>query len=161
MKMKSNILLAAMLLMLFSVTSKAENFDYQRQNSFLQNDDSFAASSWFRAGYFAADKKDWLLGVWEGTAYQVDAQTTWTIKFTAQKDSYMIEYPTLHCGGEWSAIKVGKKKATFREKLTFGQDKCIDGGQAIIEKISPTQISFKFVDPGSPDVNSTAVLNRK
>lgn len=157
MRTKRNVLLAACLLSLLSVTGKAVDFDNQWQNSLPANDALFAVG----AGYFAADKKDWIMGIWEGTAFQVDAQTTWTIKFAAQKDKYTIEYPSLHCGGDWTAIKVGKKKATFREKLTFGQDKCVDGGQAIIEKISDTQISFKFVDPGSPDVNSTAVLNRK
>ena len=161
MRIKRNVLLATLLLSLLSVTGKAVNFDHQWQNSLPANKASFFGGGFFRAGYFIADKKDWILGTWEGTAFQVDAQTTWTIKFAAQKDKYTIEYPSLHCGGDWTAIKVGKKKATFRETLTFGQDKCVDGGQAIIEKISDTQISFKFVDPGSPNVNSTAVLNRK
>lgn len=161
MKTRKNILFAAIFLILFSIASKAENFVHQQPNSFLTNTDSFAFENWFRAGKFAADKKDWIIGVWEGTAYQVDVQETWTIRFTAQKDKYMIEYPSLECGGEWYAVKIDKKKATFRENITFGNENCSDNGQAIIEKISAKQISFKFIDLGSPDVNSTAVLNRQ
>lgn len=161
MKIMRNILFAAMLLMLLSIAGKAGNLVHQPQNPFLTNADSFAFENWFRAEKFASDKKDWIYGVWQGTAFQVDAQTTWTIRFTAEKDKYMIEYPSLECGGEWYLIKGDKKKATFRENIIFGQDKCTDNGKAIIEKISEKQISFKFVDPGSPDVNSTAVLNRQ
>lgn len=159
MKTGKNILLAMALLSLFGVTIRAVNFDYQ-QKSFLTDEDSFFVNGQYQSNFAVADKKNWILGVWEGTGYQVDTDTKWTIKFTAQKDKYTIEYPSLNCGGEWKAIKIGKKKAIFRETLAFGQDKCADGGQAIIEKISATQISFKFIDVGSPDVNSTAVLNR-
>lgn len=147
------------LLSLFSAAARAANFDYQ-QKSFLTGEDSFFANGEYHSIFAVAGKKDWILGVWEGTGYQVNTDTKWTIKFTAEKDKYTIEYPSLNCGGEWKPIKVGKKKATFRETMIFGKDKCTDGGEAIIEKISATQISFKFIDVGSPDINATAVLKR-
>lgn len=39
-----------------------------------------------------------------------------------------IRYPSLGCGGNLELIRVDGKAAWYRENLTSGKDKCIDGG---------------------------------
>ena len=103
----------------------------------------------------------WLEGIWTGTGYQSNPKQTWTIKFTAQNDTYRIDYPSIPCGGEWKVITLGKSTATFRERLTYGQTLCIDNGTVTIQKLNDTQVAFRFVEPNRTRVTARAVLNRQ
>jgi hypothetical protein len=86
----------------------------------------------------------WFDGTWEGTGYQSDSKTSWTIRFTAQADSYEIEYPSLSCGGRWYLLSKDASQARFREKITYGRDTCADNGIALLERKSPSQLGFRW-----------------
>lgn len=104
---------------------------------------------------------NWLDGVWEGTGYQSNPKSTWTIKLTAQNDTFIIEYPSLSCRGTWTLIEKGTEKARFKETITQGLSRCENNGSVLIEKISDTQISFKYSSPNTRAVTSTAVLSKR
>lgn len=103
----------------------------------------------------------WIKGTWEGTGYQTDSESTWTMIFTARGGRFSIDYPSLNCGGRWQLISINAYRARFRERLDHGQDKCTDKGKAVIQRLSKKQLVFLYSIAGSRDVTASAVLNRK
>ncbi|MFS8085306.1 MAG: hypothetical protein ACMG6H_06725, partial [Acidobacteriota bacterium] len=67
---------------------------------------------------------NWINGTWEGTGYQIDDQSTWSMRFTARGRRFSIDYPSLNCGGRWKLISINANRARFKETLDHGQDKC-------------------------------------
>jgi hypothetical protein len=104
---------------------------------------------------------NWIKGTWEGTGYQTDDQSTWTMRLTARGRRYSIEYPSLNCGGRWRLISANSYRARFRERLDHGQDKCTDNGRVTIERLSRRQVFFLYSNAGTREVTASAVLNRK
>lgn len=105
--------------------------------------------------------RSWLHGTWEGTGYQIDTESTWTMRLSARGNTYHIEYPSLNCGGEWRLLSINASRATFRERITRGREACVDRGSVVIERLSGRQIAFRFSLRGSNEVSSSAILNRK
>ena len=104
---------------------------------------------------------NWIKGSWEGTGYQTDDQSTWTMRLTARGGRFSIEYPSLNCGGRWQLVSLNSYRARFRERLDHGQDKCADNGNVIIEKLSKRQFVFLYSNARTREVTASAVLNRK
>ena len=104
---------------------------------------------------------NWIKRTWEGTGYQTDDQSTWTMRVTARGRRASIEYPSLNCGGRWQLVSINAYRARFRERLDHGQDKCANNGNVIIERLSPRQIFFLYSNAGTREVTASAVLNRK
>ena len=116
----------------------------------------------------------WLNGTWEGTGYQIDDNSTWSMRLTVRGKgarsaraqstwgaSYLIEYPSLKCGGRWRPISISSNTATFREILTFGQTQCADNGGVVIERLRSRQIAFRYSNQGAAKVSASAILDRK
>lgn len=110
-----------------------------------------------------AQKKSasWLNGNWEGTGYQNDDQSTWSMKLTARSRRYAIDYPSLNCGGRWQMISVNASRARFREVLDRGQDKCADRGKVLIQRLNRGQLLFLYSYKGERAITASAVLMRK
>ncbi len=104
---------------------------------------------------------DWLSGSWEGTGYQIDDGSTWPMRVTASDGKYSVEYPSLKCGGEWRIVSMGLEKATFKERITYGKDNCVDDGNVVIERLNGRQISFRHSLPDTIDVIASAILRMK
>ncbi|HEV7745167.1 MAG TPA: hypothetical protein VGO56_09250 [Pyrinomonadaceae bacterium] len=109
--------------------------------------------------------KSWLHGFWEGTGYQTDDQTTWSMQLTITKTKagrrvFRIEYPSINCGGYWKLQSINGSGARFRELLDHGQDKCSDKGLVRIESIG-SQLIFLYSNQGSREITASAVLNRE
>lgn len=107
----------------------------------------------------------WLRGTWEGTGYQTDDQSTWTMQLSIKRlkggrRAFSIEYPSLNCGGRWKRLSINGSKARFRELLDHGQDKCSDKGLVMIDRIRG-QLIFLYSNQGSRKITASAVLNRK
>jgi hypothetical protein len=49
-----------------------------------------------------------------------------------------INYPSLRCGGNLEFIKTDGTSFWYREHLTFGEDKCIDGGMIQLRRLAPS-----------------------
>jgi hypothetical protein len=105
--------------------------------------------------------KNWINGTWEGTGYQIDDQSTWTMRVTVRGRRFSIEYPSLNCGGRWQLIGINASRARFRERLDHGQDKCTDNGNVTIQRLSRRQVFFFYSNAGTREVTASAVLNRK
>jgi hypothetical protein len=111
--------------------------------------------------YAQTKPKGWIKGTWEGTGYQIDDQSTWTMLFTARGGRFSIDYPSLNCGGRWKLISMNSYRARFKEKLDHGQDKCTDNGSVVIQRLSKRQVVFLYSLAGSREVTASAVLKRK
>lgn len=102
----------------------------------------------------------WLNGTWEGKGYQIDTDETWTMKLRVKGRSYMIEYPSLKCGGTWRRLSIGPRLARFRENITFGLEECMNKGSVVIERLSNRQVAFWYYNAGTRDVSASAILNK-
>jgi hypothetical protein len=103
----------------------------------------------------------WLNGSWEGTGYQMDTDSTWTMSFKAQGKRFWIEYPSLNCAGTWRLIRVNSRRAIFRERITSGREACVDQGMVTIERLNGRQLAYRFSHAGTTQVSASAILNRK
>ena len=103
----------------------------------------------------------WLGGRWEGTGYQMDTDSTWTMVLTARGRKFLIEYPSLDCGGEWRLLSINSRRATFREHITRNREACADRGRVVVEKLSRRQVAYRYSHRGASDVSASAILNRK
>ncbi len=109
-------------------------------------------------------QRRWLRGVWEGTGYQTDTNSTWAMQLTVTRENgrrvYLIDYPSLDCGGRWKLLSMNSNVARFREQITRGPDKCTQNGLVVLER-KRGQIIFLYSNEGTREIAATAVLNRK
>lgn len=105
--------------------------------------------------------RHWLNGTWEGTGYQMDTGTTWTMNFGARGRQFSIEYPSLKCKGTWRLIRANSRRAIFRERITVNRDACVDRGVVTVDKLNGRQIAYRFSYAGTDQVSASAILNRK
>ena len=103
----------------------------------------------------------WLTGTWEGTGYQVDDKSTWTMVLNARGRTFTIDYPSLNCGGKWKLTSTSTWRAQFVEKLDRGQDKCADNGTVTILRLNRNQAMFFYAYAGDREVTASAILSRK
>lgn len=106
----------------------------------------------------------WLDGKWIGTGYQVDAYSndTWPIELdvSLSKKSCTVKYPSLDCGGEWQLVQANAHRATFKEVITDGKNKCYDGGRLEISLIDKNHISYSFFYPDDGKLGAFSTLVR-
>lgn len=102
----------------------------------------------------------WLVGVWEGTAHQNTPKMSYSIRLTADNNSYSIEYPSLRCGGKWTLEEMASDHAKFKETITHGGDRCSSDGDILVEKTGDRQISYKYTLPFIGEVVS-GTLSKK
>lgn len=66
-------------------------------------------------------------GIWTGSAYQYNMNDSWDMTLTCntEEDKFIIEYPSLSCGGHLILMDGTKKdKVVLRGKITYGS--CLD-----------------------------------
>lgn len=107
------------------------------------------------------DNLNWLEGEWAGEGYQSDTRTTWTVRLSVRNGSFAIEYPNIPCSGSWNLTNKHSRGASFTEYITQGTDRCVQNERVMIEKVSDSEISCKYVHAGSREVVATAVLTKK
>ncbi len=106
-------------------------------------------------------RAQWLNGTWEGTGYQMDTESTWTIRLTVDRGKHTIEYPSLKCGGRWQPLRLTNWVGEFRERISFGLEDCVNGGRVTIQRLNGRQVSFRFSYRGTNQISASAILNRK
>lgn len=67
-------------------------------------------------------------GSWEGQVTQSNPPSTFPMEMNLFGNVGNINYPSLHCGGNLQFIRTDGTSFWYREHLTSGKDKCIDGG---------------------------------
>ena len=109
----------------------------------------------------AQSKATWLTGTWEGTGYQIDSNSTWTMSLRVRGNQFSIEYPSLNCSGLWHLLDMNSRSARFREKITLNVTECADGGTVTIERLNRRQIAFRYAYSDTRQISASAILNRK
>lgn len=100
----------------------------------------------------------WMQGSWSGTGVQSNSSSSWSMQLTVSGNSYSIAYPSLGCGGTWSLNNTGAGVANFIEHISYGRDKCIDGGAVTVGRLSASQMQFRWEGQG---VTAGATLVRR
>lgn len=105
-----------------------------------------------------------LTGIWVGKGHQSpagDAGADWSIAMTIGDGVASIDYPSLGCGGSLSQTSRDETSAQYHESITYGQDKCIDGGDITV-RFFKGNLSWTWVGQadGQP-YNAVAVLTRQ
>lgn len=100
-------------------------------------------------------------GLWEGVGNQ-DNNSVWNIEISISPTQYLIDYPSLSCGGTLEFIKEIDQSILFREVLTYGTDSCISGGTAALTIDSPNKLLFDWFYPdGSRGAEGNLVRKNK
>ena len=104
-----------------------------------------------------------LNGVWRGTGHQSPAGTAgadWSIAMTIAASGASIQYPSLSCGGTLTQISRDATSAQFRESITYGREKCIDGGTITVRLFNGKLSWTLFGQSNGKSYNAIAVLTR-
>jgi hypothetical protein len=121
----------------------------------------FSGSVWSYSGTPKKNMSSWFAGTWEGTGYQIDDNSTWTMRLSGHSGKLSIVYPSLNCGGEWVLKRQSARRAVFTERLSYGKEKCTDNSTVVIERLSDKQLVVLFTNPGEREVNSSGILKRQ
>jgi hypothetical protein len=103
----------------------------------------------------------WLDGAWEGTGYQIDENSTWTMSLRITGNKFLISYPSLNCSGVWRLETFNNDVAKFKERITSGLTECADKGNVTIQRLNHRQIAFRYSYNGTSEISASAILNRK
>ena len=83
------------------------------------------------------------------------------MRLTVRKKRYVVEYPSLGCGGRWNLVSVSGGRAVFRERIIKGAEKCAPRGNVVIERLNSRQIGFWYSYRGSNEFVASAILNKQ
>ncbi|MSP27248.1 MAG: hypothetical protein EXR80_02050 [Methylococcales bacterium] len=84
-------------------------------------------------------------GEWEGAGKQVDG-SHWSIRVNIRSNLYVIDYPSLTCGGVLTLIKTTDTSLVFKETLTYGIARCINHGEVVLNKIAEHKAGYHWFD---------------
>ena len=100
-------------------------------------------------------------GAWSGSSRPAPAGATGlahrAIAMTISGNGGTVGYPDQHCGGMIARIGSGVSSGIFREHITYGADKCADGGTITVH-VHNGQLDWAWSEPSSDGV--VAVLTR-
>jgi hypothetical protein len=80
---------------------------------------------------------DGLGGSWSGHVTQSNNNESYDVEMELYGTNGSIKYPTLHCGGTLSLISANGGTYSYREHITFGTNKCYDGGTIRMNLVNP------------------------
>lgn len=107
-----------------------------------------------------------LSGRWCGIGEQTNPDGTksyWTINLRLEGRQGHIEYPSLDCGGVLTFERTDSRLNMhfYRERITYGRDRCLDGGLLGVQQIGTTlQWEWVGTDPGAnAEVKASATLS--
>lgn len=91
-------------------------------------------------------------GVWSGFIMRSGASSSdVVIKITSSGEA-TINYIASNCGGELIIQKKEPTKVKFKQKLSYGEDRCTDGLFVELKKINDTQSLFMLLDEDNTEV---------
>ena len=77
-------------------------------------------------------------GSWEGEVVQLGPGTysgKYPAKIAFEGNAGKIDYPSLSCGGQLQFIEARGFSFAYREVLTYGKDRCIQGGLVTVFRV--------------------------
>lgn len=105
-------------------------------------------------------RRGWLEGHWEGTAFQTDHGSTWTMQLDANGRTFTVNYPSLDCAGEWRLTRLTRWRATLTEIITRNPDRCEPRGHVTLLRLRRNQILYLYSYRDSRTIIASALLNR-
>lgn len=100
-------------------------------------------------------------GAWSGNGRQTPISAAGlahhAIAMTISGNGGTVGYPDMHCGGMIERVGDGGTSGTFREHITYGADKCADGGTITVH-VHDGQLDWAW--SGSSKDGVVAVLTR-
>ena len=101
-------------------------------------------------------------GTWRGQVLQPDPDgrtEVYPVRMTINDSGGTIDYPTLSCGGTLTRLRAIGDVVEYREKLTYGVDRCIDNGTVGV-RIKGRLLLWHWTGEagGYPDEGASAVL---
>lgn len=87
--------------------------------------------------------KQWK-GVWTGDGYQFDSSGRWSIKVTISQKNTLIAYPSLKCGGTLTLLKKSIHEMAFKERITYGKKRCLNGGKVVLKLTGPGKANYAW-----------------
>ena len=83
------------------------------------------------------------MGAWEGLGKQ-DNGTQWSIRVNIRPNFYVIDYPSLTCGGVLTLLKTTDTSLVFKETLTYSITQCINHGEVVLNKIAEHKAGYHW-----------------
>lgn len=117
-------------------------------------------------------------GVWAGEGRQwnsgdrtAEPDDRWLVRVTVAEDamgtpSASIDYPELGCGGRLAyvgpntALDAQPGDRVFREEITYGTDRCADGGTVMLRP-SRNSLIFAWAMDGRPTVAAARLVRQE
>lgn len=103
-------------------------------------------------------------GTWVGSGHQSPAGASggdWSIAMTISQGNSSIDYPSLGCGGSLAEISRDDTSAEYRESITYGLDKCINGGTITVRYVNGSLAWTWFGEASGQQYNAIAALTRQ
>jgi hypothetical protein len=98
-----------------------------------------------------------LSGSWCGVGEQTNpdgSKSHWTARMHLAGQHGRMDYPSLDCGGTLTFVRAEGLIHFYRERITYGRDRCVDGGLVAVE---PVEASVRWNWKGS-GIRASAVL---
>jgi hypothetical protein len=105
----------------------------------------------------AAARAETLSGAWCGIAEQTNPEgdkSYWSAAMILRGTEGTMEYPSLDCGGTLTYERSDGGVHFYREHITWGRDRCLDGGLVAVEPVG-TSVRWEWTGSG---VKATAEL---
>ena len=87
-----------------------------------------------------------------------DTGEPWQVRLFDDVLSLKLEYPDLKCGGNPQLLRSTSEWVLFRERFSYGQQDCEDGGFVLIRDRRDRSVDYIWC--GASGANATAVLLR-
>ena len=91
-----------------------------------------------------------LSGSWCGIGEQTNPDGTthqWTARMRLAGPEGRMDYPSLDCGGILTIERAEGDVHLYRERITYGRERCIDGGVVAVEAMG-TSVRWEWVGLG-------------
>lgn len=86
-------------------------------------------------------------GLWGGIGIQ-SSSSAWIIKMNFSNDEYLIDYPTIPCGGHLDLLEVTDNETyTFRERITENISNCTNNGTLRVNLIDQDTMNWEWYYP--------------
>lgn len=83
------------------------------------------------------------MGEWEGMGTQVN-DSHWSIRVNIRPPLYVIDYPSLTCGGVLTLLKTTDTSLVFKETLTYGMSRCINHGDVVLNNVTEHKAGYHW-----------------
>lgn len=98
-------------------------------------------------------------GQWTGSVTQQSSSTPYSIKLKYGNGFIEVDYPELACGGVWEfASKVKENTWLLTERLTYGADRCVDGGEVLLALLRHGVVRYEWASASGKDAEGWAEL---